>query len=99
MICLANRENGRNSDIPVSKKKQQSQNSRRDNPYSYEELIRRENGQAPKRRGDDVYVDRNRAAERRSSGVVGSTGRKAPRIPNPREIRPNNVRIYLIIPE
>ena len=62
---MANRENGRNSDIPVSKKKQQSQNGRRANPYSYEELMRRENGQAPIRRGDDVYVDRNRAAERK----------------------------------
>lgn len=62
---MANRENGRNSDIPVSKKKQPPQNGRRANPYSYEELMRRENGQAPQRRGDDVYVDRNRATDRK----------------------------------
>lgn len=62
---MANRENGRKSDIPVSKRKQQPQSVRRANPYSYEELLRRENGQAPKRRGDDVYVDRNRSADRK----------------------------------
>lgn len=62
---MANRDGSRNSDIPVSKRKQPPQNNRKPNPYSYEELMRRENGQAPQKRGGDVYVDRNRAAERK----------------------------------
>ena len=65
MMCLANRQNGRNQDIPVSKKRQAAPGGNRTNPYSYEELMRRENGQAPKRRSEDVYVDRKRAEDRK----------------------------------
>ena len=39
---------------------------------------------------------RKRAAARRSSGVVGRTGRNAPKTPNPSEISPNIVRSTFI---
>ena len=35
---------------------------------------------------------RNSAAASRSRGVVGNTGRKAPRMPSPRDMSPNMVR-------
>jgi hypothetical protein len=40
---------------------------------------------------------RNNAADRSRNGVVGSTGRKIPIIPNPRAKSPNIVCIILII--
>ena len=42
------------------------------------------------------FPRRNRAAASNSSGVVGSTGRKAPSMPRPREISPNIVRSIFI---
>lgn len=39
---------------------------------------------------------KNNAAARSSNGVVGSTGRKIPKIPNPKDISPNMVRAILI---
>ena len=42
------------------------------------------------------FPRRNRAAASNSNGVVGSTGRKAPSIPRPREISPNIVRSIFI---
>ena len=62
MMLLAQNNGRRISDIPVSKNRPQ-QNK---NPYSYEELIRRQNGQAPTRKQQDVYVDRNRPQQRRT---------------------------------
>lgn len=71
MMWLTNRQNGRNSDIPVSKKRQSSLGGNRVNPYSYEELKRRENGQASQKRGGDVYVDKKRMDDRkRYSGYL-----------------------------
>ena len=40
---------------------------------------------------------RNKAAARRSSGVVGSTGRNAPKIPSPNDISPSMLRIIFAI--
>lgn len=60
-----NGENGRKSDIPVSKRRPPQQNTGRANPYSYEELVRRERGQAAPGKGENIYVDRSRSAERR----------------------------------
>ena len=42
------------------------------------------------------FPRRNRAAASNSNGVVGSTGRKAPSMPRPREISPNIVRSIFI---
>ncbi len=63
---MAQNNGKRNSDIPVSKRKGTQPAGRQDNPYKYEELVRRQNGQAPARKQNDVYVDRNRVNERRT---------------------------------
>lgn len=63
---MAQNNGKRNSDIPVSKKRSQQTSQRQQNPYRYEDLVRRQNGQAPVRKQNDVYVDRNRVAERRT---------------------------------
>ena len=39
---------------------------------------------------------KNNAAARSSNGVVGSTGRKIPKIPKPKDVSPNIVRAILI---
>ena len=44
-----------------------------------------------------LFPRRNSAAASRSSGVVGSTGRKAPKIPSPNDIRPNMVRMIFTV--
>lgn len=57
--------NGRkNSDIPVSKNNNTT-NRRQANPYRYEDLLRRENGQAPMEKQNDIYVNRNRPQPQR----------------------------------
>lgn len=65
-MLLAQNNGRRNSDIPVSKRRSQQTSQRQQNPYRYEDLVRRQNGQAPVRKQSDVYVDRNRVAERRT---------------------------------
>ena len=63
---MAQNNGKRNSDIPVSKKRNVQQQTRQANPYKYEDLVRRQNGQAPKDRQTDVYVDKNRANTRKT---------------------------------
>ncbi len=86
---MANGESGRKSDIPVSKKRPPQGTGGRANPYSYEELVRRERGQASSARREDVYVDRTRASERKryddylsdfddGSGDISVSRRKSP---------------------
>ena len=65
-MFLAQNNGRRDSDIPVSKKRNTQPANRQANPYRYEDLVRRQNGQAPARKQNDVYVDRSRAAERRT---------------------------------
>ncbi len=62
---MAQPNKGNGNDIPVSKKNTPSQNSgRQPNPYRYEDLMRRENGQAPRpqqkvQQSGDVYINKN----------------------------------------
>jgi len=63
---LAQNNGKRNSDIPVSRRKNSQQANRQQNPYRYEDLVRRQNGQAPQGRRTDVYVDRNKTSERKT---------------------------------
>ena len=44
-----------------------------------------------------LFPRRKSPAARRRKGVVGSTGKKAPRIPSPRAMNPNIVRNHFII--
>ncbi len=69
------RQNG--SDIPISKKNSPNQSSgRQPNPYRYEDLMRRENGQAPRQQtrpqsrnpqssNGDVYINKNAQPQNR----------------------------------
>ena len=63
---MAQNNGKRNSDIPVSKRKNAQPANRQTNPYKYEDLVRRQNGQAPSKKQSDVYVDRNRPAARKT---------------------------------
>lgn len=66
---MAQNYNRNNSDIPVSKRKNKSvpEKTRQPNPYRYEDLLRRENGQAPRKQpqSEDVYVNRQRSNQPR----------------------------------
>lgn len=65
-MLLAQNNGRKNSDIPISKNRGNQPAQRKPNPYSYEELVRRQNGQAPVKNQKDIYVDRNRASQRKS---------------------------------
>lgn len=82
---MAQNNGRRNSDIPVSKNRPQQKK----NPYSYEELVRRQNGQAPTTKQNDVYVDRNRPQQRRTYNDYLSNFEETPKdVPVSRKKQP-----------
>lgn len=76
---MAQNNGKRNSDIPVSKRKGTQSAGRQPNPYRYEDLVRRQNGQAPRQGQKDVYVDKNRANTRRTYSENLSNFENAPK--------------------
>lgn len=63
---MAQNNGKRSSDIPVSKRSNAQPVRRQETSYRYEDLVRRQNGQASPKKQNDVYVDRNRVNTQRT---------------------------------
>ncbi len=89
MLLAQNNQRKNQGDIPVSRNRGISSERKQTNPYKYEDLVRRQNGQAPVERQKDVYVDRQAASRQKRYDDYLSDFEQTPRdVPVSRKKQP-----------